>query len=493
MSASHIPAAPRRRGPFLSTLAAAAAALAVTLGAAQSAGAQTVFHACYVPASGTVYRIKAPSTPQNCLQPTHVAFSWTDGAGGGGGGGVSAHGALTGLGNDDHTQYLLANGNRNAQGFTVLSQYGGAATPLPTFSGSSTGLVWLGERGAFRAGMNSIGGWASNKIGSFSTAFGDQSEASGYASFAAGTEAKAINGYATSIGVETLASGVSSIAMGSNAQATGGNSMALGSGVATGEKSATINGTASGPNSLALKGTASGTSAISLSGDATGLYGISLGGLASGQFSVGIRGVASGDHSVAIGRFAHTNNFTSSVVIDAGYGDGAPVYARQNGHFVVRAERIFFGTGTPTGANPAGRYLNTGTGAYLSTGGTWTNTSDSTKKSDFRAVDGEQVLSKLASLPVYTWRYTAEDSEVRHMGPTAQAFRKAFGLGDSETAIGTVDIDGVAVAGVKALENRTKQLKAETQALRAENAQMAERLAQLESLVARLTPTNKER
>jgi hypothetical protein len=160
---------------------------------------------------------------------------------------------------------------------------------------------------------------------------------------------------------------------------------------------------------------------------------------------------------------------------------------------VVRADRIFLGSGSPSAVSPAVRYIDTGTGAYLSTGGVWTNTSDSTKKTAFRAVDGEQVLSKLASLPVYTWHYTAEDSTSRHMGPTAQAFRQAFGLGDTDKAIATVDIDGVAVAGVKALEARTKQLKSETQALRAENAQLSERLAQLEALVARLTGTPRER
>ncbi|MBL0889543.1 MAG: tail fiber domain-containing protein [Gemmatimonadaceae bacterium] len=410
-----------------------------------------------------------------------MAFSWTDGAGGGGGGGVSAHGALTGLGNDDHTQYLLANGNRNTQGFTVMSQYGGAATLLPTFLGSSTGIVWVGEKGAFRAGMNTLGGWAQDKIGSLSTAFGDQSEASGYASFAVGTSAKASKDYAVSMGLETVASGQNSTAIGRSAVASGNGSMALHSGTATAYES------------FALRGLATGASATSLTGEASGNNAISLGGTASGENSFSLRGVASGESSVAIGQWARTNGFAGAVVIDARPELNSTVNARQTGHFVVRASGFYLGNVQPIGANPTGQFLSTSTNAYLSTGGNWTNSSDSTKKSNFRAVDGEQVLSKLASLPVYTWQYKAEDSTVRHMGPTAQAFRKAFGLGDSETAIGTVDIDGVAMAGVKALETRTKQLKAETQALRAENAQMAERLAQLESLVARLTPTNKER
>src|SRR5881628_1673294 len=40
-----------------------------------------VFFACYVPRTGTVYRIKEPGLPSRCFATTHVEFSWTDGAG----------------------------------------------------------------------------------------------------------------------------------------------------------------------------------------------------------------------------------------------------------------------------------------------------------------------------------------------------------------------------------------------------------------------------
>ena len=45
---------------------------------------------------------------------------------------------------------------------------------------------------------------------------------------------------------------------------------------------------------------------------------------------------------------------------------------------------------------------------------------------------------------------------IRHLGPTAQDFRAAFGLGDFPLRINTIDADGVALAGVKALEARTR-------------------------------------
>ena len=58
-------------------IAAALALLALIPGAAQ---AQSTLTACYVPKSGTVYRIQAPGSPTKCSQ-NHVEFSWTsDGA-----------------------------------------------------------------------------------------------------------------------------------------------------------------------------------------------------------------------------------------------------------------------------------------------------------------------------------------------------------------------------------------------------------------------------
>ena len=52
------------------------------------------------------------------------------------------------------------------------------------------------------------------------------------------------------------------------------------------------------------------------------------------------------------------------------------------------------------------------------------------------------------------------------MGPTAQDFRAAFGLGDFPLRINTIDADGVALAGVQALEARTRALQAEVEMLR---------------------------
>ncbi len=70
----------------------------------------------------------------------------------------------------------------------------------------------------------------------------------------------------------------------------------------------------------------------------------------------------------------------------------------------------------------------------------------------------------------------------RHLGPTAQDFYAAFGLGDSDTSIPTVDIDGVNMLAIQALEARTRDLDD----VRAELAEARQRLAALETALARL-------
>ncbi len=72
-----------------------------------------LFYACYGSLTGVVYRIKEPGLPIGCLHRTHVEFSWTSGNAGAA---LTDHGALQGLGNDDHPQYLLVDGSRALTG-----------------------------------------------------------------------------------------------------------------------------------------------------------------------------------------------------------------------------------------------------------------------------------------------------------------------------------------------------------------------------------------
>ena len=85
--------------------------------------------------------------------------------------------------------------------------------------------------------------------------------------------------------------------------------------------------------------------------------------------------------------------------------------------------------------------IATSTGAYLSASGTWTNASDVNRKHRFADVSGEDVLARLRRIPVQTWSYRTDPDGVRHIGPTAQDFRAAFGLGQDSISIATVDAD----------------------------------------------------
>lgn len=390
---------------------------------AQNAGP---LRACYVPGSGTVYRVGASDTPADCA-PGHVAFAW------GGAAELSATAATTAAANDPYPQYLLTNGIRQSNnGFAIIDHPGLVGT-IPA-SGPGKRLLWYPEKAALRAGAAYADTWDDPNVGPYSTAFGFATKASGY--------------YSTALGGSTKATGDMSIAAGHGATASGGTSTAFGD--------RTI---ASGPTSTAL-GTftrASGHSSTAM-----------------GWFTT-----ASGAYSTAIGHYATTGGRQGAFV----YGDAStktPIQATLLNQFVVRAQQIWLGTNNAVGVGWGG-FLETSTGASLSWGGTWTNSSDAARKENFAAVDGEDVLAKVSVLPISTWSYKEEPDTVRHLGPTAQDFHAAFSLGNTDKAIATVDADGVSLAAIQALEKRTAELRRENEALRAELASMLQRLTNLEA------------
>ncbi|NQX01829.1 tail fiber domain-containing protein [bacterium] len=79
--------------------------------------------------------------------------------------------------------------------------------------------------------------------------------------------------------------------------------------------------------------------------------------------------------------------------------------------------------------------------------------SDRNAKKDFRSVEPQSVLDKLAALPVSEWSYKSDPS-VRHLGPMAQDFHAAFGVGPDDRHIATVDADGVALAAIQGLNGK---------------------------------------
>jgi hypothetical protein len=287
-------------------------------------------------------------------------------------------------------------------------------------SGGGSRLMWYPRKAAFRAGAVSSTEWDDANIGSASVAMGFETIASGFISIATGGATTASGRWSTAMGGATRASSDYSTAMGSGTTASGIASTAMG-------------------------------------------------------FST----IASGDASTAMGYRASTNDKRGAFV----YADASTqlsVAATVADQFVVRAQHFWLGTDNSV-TNPAGQFLTTSTGAYLTTGGQWTNVSDVNRKHLFQTIDGEWALQRIAAMPIRTWSYKVESAGVRHLGPTAQDFHAAFGLGDSELAIGTVDADGVSMLAVQALEKRTRTLEQENAVLRAELSLLKERLDKVEA------------
>jgi len=187
--------------------------------------------------------------------------------------------------------------------------------------------------------------------------------------------------------------------------------------------------------------------------------------------AIGSYTTASGAFTTAMGALASTNDQHGAFV----YGDastlpgGSVVQATAPNQFVVRAAggTIFYSS------------RDLASGVSLAPGaGAWASVSDVRRKENFREVDGESVLGRIARMPVREWNYRTQAASIRHLGPTAQDFRAAFGLGESDTTITTTDIDGINLLAVQALERRTREQAREIEALRAELAALRAAIAQ---------------
>ncbi|MFD5514031.1 tail fiber domain-containing protein [Streptomyces sp. NPDC127051] len=82
------------------------------------------------------------------------------------------------------------------------------------------------------------------------------------------------------------------------------------------------------------------------------------------------------------------------------------------------------------------------------------------------AVNGYRVLEEVVRLPVSSWRYNWDPPEVRHLGPMAQDWWAAFGLGGSDTTICSTDANGVALVAIQALHRELVDLRQEVAVLR---------------------------
>jgi hypothetical protein len=210
------------------------------------------------------------------------------------------------------------------------------------------------------------------------------------------------------------------------------------------------------------RATAVASTAIGAYNQATGDYALSLGSYSqatqSHAVAIGTQAYATGIYSIALGSGANTNGKDGSMVV----GDDAyfqTAYSSADNQLTMR----FIG-----GYRLWSSYPDSTAGVYMRHGQSgWSNYSDRNMKENFTDVDGEELLEKIRNIPVTEWNYKKTDPNDKYIGPMAQDFYGAFHLGGTDSlGINSISIDGVNMAGIKALENRTRELRVDYDQLR---------------------------
>lgn len=186
---------------------------------------------------------------------------------------------------------------------------------------------------------------------------------------------------------------------------------------------------------------------------------------ASGDFSFcagGRSNTAAGKYSFVAGNGARASHDYSFVWDGDSVGvGGTKTISTGQGSFTARCPGgvTFYSNGIAA-PDDEGVKLNPGSGS-------WSMVSDRNSKTDFEPVDTKAVLDNLCAIDIGTWRYKSQDPDIRHVGPTAQDFFAAFGVGEDDRHISTIDADGVALAAIQALNRRNQELEAQIAELRA--------------------------
>jgi hypothetical protein len=305
---------------------------------------------------------------------------------------------------------------------TVCGGFGNRATG----SGTTVG----GGQNNFARGM-----FATIAGGGFTT-LADSNSALGDFSFIGGGDANLASAYAATVGG------------GEGNHATGGSSVIAGGAEndASGNRSTIAGGRynhARGDHSVIAGG--GGDTPVD-SNSARGIASTILGGR---------RNETTGRFSCAAGYRAKANHDGAFVWADSTGADFTSTAADQ---FNVRASggtRIFTNAATTLGAQLAPNAT------------AWSTLSDSTKKIRYGRLDTKEILEKLSRIPLERWSYKDDPNHVNHAGPMAQDFYAAFGLGESDTTISTLDPDGIALAAIQELTKRNEKLEAEVAELKA--------------------------
>ena len=241
----------------------------------------------------------------------------------------------------------------------------------------------------------------------------------------------------------------------------------------------------------------------------SGEYGAIAGGLhntVSGDgayIAAGVYNTASGEGALVDGGFNSTANgnfatipggYANSAAGTYSFAAGARASAAQTGTFVwsdgsdgdtmLTSARAYQFLARASGGVTFWTNAASTVGATLAPGsGTWASASDRNLKTDVAQLDDAAVLAKVAALPIERWSYKSERG-VRHVGPMAQDFYAAFGVGEDDKHITSIDEDGVALAAIKALHVENAQLRAR---LATATALQSAKIAAIQLQLQRLT------
>jgi hypothetical protein len=311
-----------------------------------------------------------------------------------------------------------------------------------------------GQRATVSGGRENTASGHSATVGggTGSTASGDSSTVAGGTHNTASGLASAVGGGAAnrSIGGNaTVAGGLSNTAMGVRSAIGGGRgNAAIGQGttvaggqdnVAGASEGATIGG-GTYNTAIASNATVGGGETNTASGTSATVPG-------------GFQNQARGDYSFAAGRKARAAHDGSFVWSDGTIGSSGIDSLVTSGANQFRAKA--------TGGVWFYSNADTTTSVYLAPGsGAWAAESDRNSKTGFDATDPADVLKRLSTVPIQTWRYKGQDESITHMGPMAQDFYAAFGLGIDDKHIVTVDADGVALAAIQGLYELVQEQQA---------------------------------
>jgi len=94
-------------------------------------------------------------------------------------------------------------------------------------------------------------------------------------------------------------------------------------------------------------------------------------------------------------------------------------------------------------------------------------------------VNSQEILAKVAALPIRSWRFSGAPTDDRHLGPLADYFGPAFGLGDNPRLISPSDVAGVSLSAVQGLVAKNQTLESSVRGTTEANQSLSRRVGNL--------------